>query len=95
MIKLMQSNYGKPINIGSERLVTIDRLADIIIGISGKRIAKTHNLSAPQGVRGRNADITLARKELEWEPRITLEAGLEKTYEWIEMRSTEDIKERG
>ena len=94
-IKLMQSNYGKPINIGSERLVTIDRLADIIIGVSGKRIAKTHNLSAPQGVRGRNADITLARKKLEWEPRITLEAGLEKTYEWIEMRCTEDIKERG
>jgi nucleoside-diphosphate-sugar epimerase len=94
-IKLMQSNYGKPINIGSERLVTIDRLADIIIGISGKRIAKTHNLSAPQGVRGRNADITLARKKLEWEPRITLEAGLEKTYEWIEMRCTEDSKERG
>jgi nucleoside-diphosphate-sugar epimerase len=93
-IKLMQSNYGKPINIGSERLVTIDRLADIIIGISGKRIAKTHNLSAPQGVRGRNADITLARKKLEWEPRITLEAGLEKTYEWIEMRCTEDSKER-
>jgi len=94
-IKLMQSNYGKPINIGSERLVTIDRLADIIIGVSGKRIAKTHNLSAPQGVRGRNADITLARKKLEWEPRITLEAGLEKTYEWIEMRCTEDIEERG
>jgi len=94
-IKLMQSNYGKPINIGSERLVTIDRLADIIIGVSGKRIAKTHNLSAPQGVRGRNADITLARKKLEWEPRITLEAGLEKTYEWIEMRCTEDSKERG
>ena len=94
-IKLMQSNYGKPINIGSERLVTIDRLADIIIGISGKRIAKTHNLSAPQGVRGRNADITLARKKLGWEPRITLEAGLEKTYEWTEMRCTEDIKERG
>jgi len=94
-IMLMQSDYVKPINIGSERLVTIDQLADMLIAISGKKITKTHDLSAPQGVRGRNADITLARKKLGWEPRITLEAGLEKTYKWIEMRCMEDIKERG
>lgn len=82
-LMLMESDYKKPINIGSERLVTINELADMIIRISGKRITKTYDLSAPQGVRGRNADITLARKKLDWEPRVSLESGLTKTYEWI------------
>jgi GDP-D-mannose 3',5'-epimerase len=81
---LMESNYDKPLNIGSDRLVTIGELADIIIKISGKRITKQYDLSAPQGVRGRNADITLARKFLGWEPRVSLEEGLAKTYKWIE-----------
>ena len=69
----MESDYEKPINIGSERLVTIDQLADIIINISGKTITKTYDVSAPQGVRGRNADITLARKILGWERKVSLE----------------------
>lgn len=81
---LMESDYDKPINIGSERLVTINQLADIIIEISGKKISKSHDLSAPQGVRGRNADISLARKILKWEPKVSLEEGLTKTYHWIE-----------
>lgn len=85
-VMLMESDYDKPLNIGSERLVTIDELADIIIKISGKRIAKKYDLSAPQGVRGRNADITLTRKVLGWEPRVTLEEGLEETYKWIETK---------
>jgi len=89
-VKLMESDYNKPINIGSERLVTIDKLADIIIRISGKTITKTYDLTAPQGVRGRNADITLARKILGWKPQTTLEEGLEKTYKWIEMRCSKD-----
>jgi len=89
-IMLMESNYEKPVNIGSERLVTIDELADIVIGISGKKIEKTYDLSAPQGVRGRNADITLARKVLGWEPKVSLEEGLARTYKWIEMQCKED-----
>jgi GDP-D-mannose 3',5'-epimerase len=91
-IMLMKSNYEKPINIGSERLVTIDELADIIIKISRKKVTKTYDLSAPQGVRGRNADITLARKVLGWEPKISLEEGLARTYRWIEMKCKEDAK---
>ena len=83
-VLLMESDYDKPINIGSERLVTVDQLADMIIKISGKNITKTYDLSAPQGVRGRNADITLARKILGWEPEVSLEEGLARTYEWIE-----------
>ncbi len=92
-IALMESEYKKPINIGSDRLVTINQLADIIIGISGKEISKTYDLSAPQGVRGRNADLTLARKFLDWEPSISLEEGLTKTYKWIEMMCREGAKQ--
>jgi len=91
-IMLMESDYNKPINIGSERLITISKLADIIIKISGKTITKTYNLTAPQGVRGRNADITLTRNVLGWEPEITLEEGLEKTYKWIETKCNEERK---
>jgi len=91
-IMLMESDYDKPINIGSERLITIDELADMIIKISGKTITKTYDPTAPQGVRGRNADITLAQKILGWEPHTTLEEGLEKTYKWIEMKCNEERK---
>jgi nucleoside-diphosphate-sugar epimerase len=83
-LKLMESDYDKSLNIGSDRLLTIDELADIIIKISGKKIKKIYNLSAPQGVRGRNADLTLVKKVLGWQPEISLEEGLEKTYRWIE-----------
>jgi GDP-D-mannose 3',5'-epimerase len=82
--KLMESEYTKPVNIGSDRLVTIDELADIIIKISGKTITKTYDLKAPQGVRGRNADLTLVKNKIGWEPETSLEEGLEKTYRWIE-----------
>lgn len=83
-IRLMESDFMGPLNIGSDRLVTIDELADIIIRISGKKIEKRYDPSKPQGVRGRNADLTLLRKVLNWEPRVSLEEGLEKTYRWIE-----------
>lgn len=82
-VLLMNSNYDKPMNIGSDRLVTINQLADIVCNISGKKITKKYNLAAPQGVRGRNADITLARRILGWEPKTSLEDGLKKTYTWI------------
>ncbi len=84
VIMLMESNCNEPLNIGSDRLVTINELADIIIKISKKKIVRKYNLSAPQGVRGRNSDNTKLRQVLEWEPQISLEEGLEKTYRWIE-----------
>jgi nucleoside-diphosphate-sugar epimerase len=89
---LMESNYSKPVNIGSDRLVTIDELANIIIKISGKRTTKKYDPAAIQGVRGRNADLTLVKKVLRWEPRVSLEEGLEKTYRWVEMMVNEDKK---
>lgn len=89
---LMESDFDEPMNIGSERLVAIDQLADLVIRISGKKIAKKYDLTAPQGVRGRNADISLARKVLGWEPKVSLEEGLAKTYRWIEMKCNKDRK---
>jgi len=89
-VLLMESEYDKPINIGSERLVTIDQLADMIVKVSGKSITKTYDLSAPQCVRGRNADITLAGKVLGWEPKVSLEEGLARTYKWIEEQCAKD-----
>lgn len=91
-VALMESDYDKPLNIGSERLVTIEELADMIINASGKKIVKRHDLMAPQGVRGRNADITRARKALGWEPKVSLEEGLARTYKWIELQcSVRDV----
>jgi len=83
-IMLMDSDFGRPINIGSDKLVSIDELADMIIKISGKALNKKYDVSAPQGVRGRNADIALTRKVLGWQPRVSLEEGLARTYRWIE-----------
>lgn len=84
IIALVESDYDKPLNIGSDRLVTIDELADIIIASAGKRIEKGYILSAPQGVRGRNADLTLVGRQIGWEPQVSLEEGLAETYRWIE-----------
>ena len=84
VLRLMDSDYQLPINIGSDRLISVDDLAGIIIKISGKSITPKHDLTKPQGVRGRNADLTLVRKVLDWEPKVSLEEGLEKTYRWAE-----------
>lgn len=80
---LMNSDYREPLNIGSDRMVTMDELADIVIEISGKALEKTHDTTKPQGVRGRNSDNTLVRKVLGWQPRVSLEEGLRSTYLWI------------
>ena len=87
---LMESDYGKPLNIGSDRLISIDELADIIIKISGKGVTKTYNTAAAEGVRGRNADLTLIKKVLSWGPKVSLEEGLERTYHWISMMVEKD-----
>jgi GDP-D-mannose 3', 5'-epimerase len=80
---LMDSNYSGALNIGSDRLISIDDLADVIIKFSGKQLTKTHNLSAPEGVKGRNADLTLVKQMLNWTPVVSLEEGLARTYTWV------------
>ena len=81
--KLMQSDYQEPLNLGQDRLVTINQLVDIVASIAGIRVVKKH-VPGPQGVRGRNSDNTRLRKVLNWEPAISLEEGLAWTYSWIE-----------
>jgi GDP-D-mannose 3', 5'-epimerase len=80
---IMSSGIEYPINLGSSELVSINRLVDIVSEIAGITVERRHDLSAPQGVRGRNSDNTLIRKELGWEPSIRLQDGLERTYRWI------------
>ncbi|MCS7207321.1 MAG: NAD-dependent epimerase/dehydratase family protein [Dehalococcoidia bacterium] len=82
--RIMRSDYPHPLNLGTDRLVTIDELVDIVCAIAGKRLRKRYDLSKPQGVRGRNSDNTRLRQVLGWEPSIPLEVGLEHTYRWIE-----------
>jgi nucleoside-diphosphate-sugar epimerase len=82
--RLMESDFDEPLNIGSDRLVTINEMADIIARIARKNLKKKYLLDKPQGVRGRNSDNTLLKQVLGWEPRVSLEEGLAKTYKWIE-----------
>ena len=84
LIRLMASNYHEPLNLGTDRLVTINELVDLVSGIAAKRLIKRHDLSKPQGVRGRNSDNTRLNQVLGWQPSISLEHGLEVTYKWIE-----------
>ena len=81
--RLMQSDHREPLNLGQDRMLSINELVDIVAGIAGKTIAKRYDLTKPQGVRGRNSDNTRLRKVLGWEPRVSLEAGLATTYAWI------------
>lgn len=83
LIKVMDCDYNKPLNLGSDRLVTINELYDVVAKIASKEIKKKHDLSKPQGVRGRNSDNTLLNEILSWEPQIPLEEGLKITYKWI------------
>lgn len=80
--RLMRSNFVGPVNIGSEEMVTIDALAEMIINISNKKLSIKH-IDGPTGVRGRNSDNRLIKKELNWEPEMLLSSGIEKTYNWI------------
>ncbi len=81
--KLMESDYPEPLNLGQDRMVTINELVDMVARIAGVRVTKKH-VPGPQGVRGRNSDNTRLQKVLGWQPSISLENGLERTYAWIE-----------
>lgn len=82
--RLMQSDFDQPLNLGRDRMVTINQLAEIIIEISGKKNISLNHIDGPQGVRGRNSDNSLLRDTLGWEPKIALEEGMIPTYTWID-----------
>jgi len=83
LVRLMASGYREPLNLGQDRLVSINQLAEIVCGIAGVSLRRCH-VDGPQGVRGRNSDNTRLREVLGWEPRVSLEDGLRRTYAWIE-----------
>ena len=83
LYRLMRSDYPEPLNLGQDRMVTINELAGMIAACAGVEISIRH-VPGPQGVRGRNSDNTRLRQVLGWEPRISLEEGLARTYAWIE-----------
>ena len=81
--RLMKSDHRDPINLGQDRMISINELVDIVAKIAGKRIGKRYDVTKPQGVRGRNSDNTRLRQVLNWEPSVSLEEGLAITYRWI------------
>jgi len=83
IFRLMRSDYALPLNLGSDRMVTINELAEIIAKLAGIQISIKH-IAGPMGVRGRNSDNTRLREVLKWEPQLSLEEGLQRTYGWIE-----------
>ena len=87
--RLMRSEHREPLNLGTDNLVTINELVDIVCRIAGKTLRKCHDLTKPQGVRGRNSDNTRLRAVLGWEPSLSLEKGLDITYRWIENQLVE------
>jgi GDP-D-mannose 3',5'-epimerase len=83
--RLMRSDYAQPLNLGQDRMLSINELAEIVASIAGVDVQLRH-VQGPQGVRGRNSDNARLRQVLNWEPRITLEDGLSRTYTWIEQQ---------
>ena len=90
IIRLIDSDYPEPLNLGQDRLISINGLADLVADVAGVEIVKKH-VPGPQGVRGRNSDNTRLRDVLGWEPSITLEDGIRRTYEWIEAQVSEQF----
>jgi nucleoside-diphosphate-sugar epimerase len=78
----MESDFSGPVNIGSEEMVTINHLAEMVMEIAGKQLRIRH-IDGPLGVRGRNSDNRLIRRELGWAPSARLRQGLEVTYSWV------------
>jgi GDP-D-mannose 3',5'-epimerase len=95
--RLMRSGYTEPLNLGTDRLVSINEVADLIAGFSGKTVRKKYDATKPQGVRGRNSDNSRLRAMLGWEPETPLEVGLKVTYEWIarELRRSDHARNPG
>jgi GDP-D-mannose 3', 5'-epimerase len=93
LFRIMESDLTEPVNLGSSELVTINGLVDIVENIAGIKLERNYNLSAPQGVRGRNSDNTFILERLGWEPNIPLEVGMRKTYDWIYEQMTSGARD--
>ncbi len=94
VIDIMYSNIEEPINLGSSEMVSINKLVDIVEDIAGFKLERKYDLGAPKGVRGRNSENTLIKQYLNWEPSITLNKGMKKTYDWIKEQMSRDLKSK-
>ncbi|MEZ4697067.1 MAG: NAD-dependent epimerase/dehydratase family protein [Rhodothermales bacterium] len=92
--KLMQSNHRDPLNLGQDRMVTINELVELVADAADFAVERRH-IEGPQGVRGRNSDNTMLREVLGWEPQISLEEGLKRTYDWIEQEVRVKLEKEG
>jgi nucleoside-diphosphate-sugar epimerase len=92
--KLMRSDHRDPLNLGQDRLITINELADMVAAAAGIAVTKRH-VPGPEGVRGRNSDNSRLRQVLQWEPQVALEEGLARTYQWIERQVERKLGIRG
>jgi len=93
MYRLMAADFHEPLNLGQDRMITINQLADIVAHIAGIEVTKKH-IDGPQGVRGRNSDNTKLRQVLGWEPEISLEEGIKTTYQWIEQQVEKSLAKK-
>jgi len=91
--RLMESGHSEPLNLGQDRLISINALADMVARAAGITVRKRH-VTGPQGVRGRNSDNSRLRDILKWEPEISLEEGIARTYRWIEQQVAESLRDR-
>jgi nucleoside-diphosphate-sugar epimerase len=93
-LALMKSDVAEPLNIGSDQLVTINQLVDIVERVADVKLKRRYKLDAPKGVRGRNSDNTLIKQKLGWAPSVRLEDGMRKTYAWIYAQMTTSVNDR-
>jgi nucleoside-diphosphate-sugar epimerase len=84
LVKVMAYDYQEQLNLGTDRLVTINELVDIVCKVANKNVRRRYDLSKPQSVRGRNSDNSKLKRVVRWEPTVSLEDGLAVTYRWIE-----------
>jgi GDP-D-mannose 3', 5'-epimerase len=94
LYRLMESDYPEPLNIGQDRMISINELVDLVASVAGVRMTRRH-IPGPVGVRGRNSDNTRLRQVLDWEPRVSLEDGLRQTYVWIEEQVRAELQRSG
>ncbi len=81
--RIMESGYTRPVNLGTEELITVNQLVDAVCAAAGKKLSRHHDLTKPQGVRGRNSDNTVLNEVIGWQPEITFQEGIKPTYRWI------------
>merc|ERR1712070_627200 len=94
ILRLMVSDYKKPLNIGSDEMVSMNEMADHVLKITGKKLPIKH-IPGPEGVRGRNSDNTRIKEVLGWAPSIKLADGLQRTYMWIKAQIEEEVAKDG